>query len=224
MIKIIRFGEKESGMLKEILERSIWKILKQNNYKMVLGNEGDIWFVKRHSEQLAYYIRCNESMETIYVTFYFTAIQVPDVSLTTRYIGLNIEIGFFGYDDNTLLESAGEKIIAIENNTVDVAEVILDELEEPYFKLNINEPFNENLLIYNVINEDEKLQVELKELKSKACEYIKEGVNEKLLLLCDEFIDKIPNSVFEEEKICFDLTRIKRGFCEQIFAQCVLDA
>ena len=211
-------------MLKETVERTIWKILEQNNYKKVIVNECDIWFVKRHSEQLAYYIRCNELRGTIDVTFYFTAIQIPDVRLTTTNIGLNIEIGFCGYHDSIKLEAAGEKIIAIENNTVDVAEVIIDELEEPYFKLNINEPFIENLLIYNIINEDEKLQVELKELKSKACEYIKEGVNEKLLLLCDEFVDKIPNSVFEEEKICFDLNRIKRGFYEQIFAQCVLDA
>ena len=172
---------------------------------------------------MAYYVRCNEIRETIYITYYFTAIQVPDVKLTTTDIGLNIEIGFFSYDDK-MLEAAGEKIVAIENNIGDVVEVILDEIEEPYFMLNINEPFNENLLIYNIINENEKIQAALKELKSKACEYIKEGDNKRVQLLCGEFVDKIPNSIFEEEKICFDLNRIKCGFYEQIFAQCVLDA
>lgn len=210
-------------MLKEILERTIWKILEQNNYKMVIGNEYEIWFIKRHSEELAYYVRCNEIKGTIYITFYFTAVQIPDIKLTTTDIGLHIKIVFCGYDDK-MLEVAGEKIITLENNIGDVEEVILDELEEPYFMLNINEPFNENLLVYNIINENDEKQAELIELKSKACEYIRERNSEGLQLLCNEFVDKIPNSVFEKEKICFDLNRIKRGFYEQIYAQCVLDA
>lgn len=212
-------------MLKEILERTIWKILKKNNYKMTISDENDIWFVKRYSDELAYYVRCNriESQKTIYVTFYFTAIQVPDSRLATTDIGLKIEIGYSGEAGKTL-EAAGEKIVAIENNLGDVAEVIMDELEEPYFMLAINEPYNENMVIYEIIDGNESLQTELKELKCKGCECLREGDKEKLQSLCSAFIDKVPDRVWEEEKICFDKDKTKNCFAEQIFAQCVLDA
>ena len=82
-------------MFKEDIERTIGKGLKDNGYKSIPIGKGCVYYIKRYSDKLGFYIRCTDNRHHnggITIQMFFTAIQIPDDSITTFYQGLEIQI------------------------------------------------------------------------------------------------------------------------------------
>lgn len=214
-------------MFKEDIERTVGKVLKDNGYRGVFLDKRCIYYIKRYSDKLAFYVRCSDNRPrngAIAVEFYFTAVQLPDDRIVTFEVGVHIEILKVYFDiTDELMIAAGKKVVAVESNIGKVSSVILEELKHPYFPKKRNEVFADILLIYDTINEDICLQEEFKSLKKEVCKCIKKNRNSQIFPLCSEFIDRLPNDYFNIRNIELDINKIKDMLEEQVYAQCMLD-
>lgn len=214
-------------MFKEDIERTIGKVLKDKKHKAVHIAKHCTYYMKRHSDKLAFYIRCSDNRHHnggISVQMFFTAIQIPDDRLTAFGVGLNIHI-LTVYSDiiDEIMIAAGEKIVALENNIGNVADTILEEIKKPYFPNKRLEKFNEILLVYDTVNEDISLQEKFASLREQVCKAAKRKKQMEIFQLCSEFVDNLPADYFKNKGINFEISRIKNILAEQLHAQCILD-
>ncbi|MDE7423929.1 MAG: hypothetical protein K2N51_09580 [Lachnospiraceae bacterium] len=214
-------------MFKQDIERTVGKVLNDNGYRERYLAKGCIYYIKRYSDKLAFYVRCTDNRHhdgAVSVEMFFTAIQLPDDRIVTFDVGVHIEIleVYFGITDKLMI-AAGKKVVAVESNIGKVSSVILEELKQPYFPKKRNEVFKDILLIYDTINEDICLQEEFNSLKKEVCKCIKKNRTSEILPLCSEFIDRLPTDYFNVRNIEIDIDEIKDCLEEQIYAQCILD-
>lgn len=83
--------------LKKEMQETIGKVLKENKHKIIPLSPYSIWFVKRYSDKLAFYVNCFDNRDRkggIKVTLYFTGITIPDDSISTFHLGLKIPIHY----------------------------------------------------------------------------------------------------------------------------------
>lgn len=215
----------ELNMFKEDIERTIGKVLKHNGYKSVPIGKGCLYYIKRYSDKLGFYIRCTDNRHHnggITIQMFFTAIQIPDDSITTFYQGLEIHILTI-YEDVTdeMMIGAGKKVITIERNIGNMSGMILEEIKSPYFPQKRNELFQEILTIYDMINEDENWQDAVTILKDKAFKAVRNKRYAEVFQLCSAFIDKLPADYFQGKVFNMDINAIKNDFSEQLRAQCM---
>lgn len=212
-------------MFKEDIERTIGKVLKSNGDKAIPIGKNCIYYIKRHSDKLGFYIRCIDNRHHnggITIQMYFTAIQIPDDRITTYSPGLEIHILTI-YRDVTdeMMIGAGEKIIAIESNVGNMSRIILEEIQPPFLPQKWSLIFKEIYALYDMINEDENWQDEVTLLKKKVSKAVKSKRYAEIFQLCSEFIDNLPTGYFQEKMGNMDMNTIKNDFSEQLRAQCM---
>lgn len=214
-------------MFKDDIERTTGKVLKDKGYKKVFLGKRCIYYIKRYSDKLAFYIRCSDNRHhdgAVSVEMIFTAIQLPDDRIVTFEVGVHIEILKVYFDiTDELMIAAGKKVVAIESNIGNVSNTILEELKKPYFPKKRNEVFKDILLVYDTINEDIDIQEEFISLKKEVCKCIKKNRTSEIFQLCSEFVDSLPSDYFSIRKIELDINEIKDNLEEQVYAQCILD-
>ena len=212
-------------MYKEIIEKNLGSLLFENQYKMAVNQDDNIYFVKRFSEKLAFYVRCNvNSRNSLNIDFYFTAIQVPDDSVYSTNIGVNIYIGFMAGDNEEKIRIAGKRILEIEKNIGGLEELVLSELEKPFFVLEANKEYYARTLVYSTVKNDENLSKEFALLKEKSINAVQRSEKDELLKLSSQFVDKLETGYFESRNIQYGIDEIKKYLAEQMYAECVLDA
>ncbi|MDE7205865.1 MAG: hypothetical protein K2N90_01660 [Lachnospiraceae bacterium] len=212
-------------MFKEDIERTIGKVLKYNGYKLISLGKGCIYYIKRYSNKLGFYIRCTDNRHHnggITIQMFFTAIQIPDDSITTLYQGLEIHIlTIYGDITDEIMIGAGKKVIAIERNIGNMSDIILEEIKSPYFPQERSAIFKEIITIYDMINEDGDWQNEVIALKDKVFKAVKNKRHVEAFQLCSEFIDNLPTDYFQGKIFNMDINAIKNCFSEQLRAQCM---
>lgn len=215
------------NLFKEDIERTIGKVLKNNGYKSIPISKGCIYYIKRYSDKLGFYIRCIDNRHHnggITIQMYFTAIQIPDDRVTTYSPGLEIHILTI-YRDVTdeIMTHAGEKIIAIEHNVGNMSSMILEEIQSPFLPQKWVLIFKDIFSLYDMINEDENWHDEVISLKNKVCKAVKNKRYAEIFKLCSEFIDNLPTDYFQGKVFNrdMDMNTIKNFFSEQLRAQCM---
>lgn len=214
-------------MFKNNIERSIGKVLKDNKHNVIHIAKHCSYFMKRFSDKLAFYVRCSDNRHhngAIEIRIFFTAIQLPDDGLTSFNAGMDIHILTL-YSDITdeIMIAAGEKIVAIENSIGSAADIILAEIEKPYFQSKQLQVFKKTLLIYDTFSKDESLQEKFDSLKSEVCKLVKRKKNVEIYQLCSDFVDSLPTEYLKKKEINLEVNRIKNILAEQLYAQCILD-
>lgn len=212
-------------MFKEDIERTIGKVLKDNGHKPVSVAKHCIYYIKRYSDKLGFYIRCVDNRHHnggISIQLFFTAIQIPDDRIVTYNPGLEIHILTI-YRDITdeFIIGAGKKIIAIENNIGSMSDTILKELECPFLPQRSSQIVREIFAVYDMLNEE--WHEELSALRSKAYKAVKRKRCAEVFQLCSDFMDNLPKDYFQGKVSDMDLHTIKNEFSEQIRAQCMFD-
>ena len=165
-------------MFKDDIKRSIGSVLKANGHKMVNLDGDTIFYVKRYSDELAFYVRCvhEKWKDQTTIEWFFTAIDTICDSIDRLSIGLRIPMitmvlenkdplsGFpvvFATPetaDNILID-IGKKIISLENSMGPLTEqMIMADLNNPYLCNKRDIVYREELQVYNVLNKDEELK------------------------------------------------------------------
>lgn len=235
---------------KKEMQETIGKVLKENKHKIISLSPHSIWFIKRYSEKLAFYINCFDNRERkggIEVTLYFTGIVIPDDSISTFRLGLKIPITNIcpileaSEDHRRMIIKtdfeipkeqmigAGRKIVDIENSmSADTANMILEEMKNPYISNVRMEWYSDLIQIYDALNEDLEWKEEFELLKQECYRnYKKKNKYE----ICSNFVDKLPENYFKEKGIMFKFNfmkiyeseshYIKNKLSEYLDAQCI---
>ena len=212
-------------MFKEELSVSIGKILMENGHKMIVTKKDCVYFIKRYSEMLAFYIRCRDRRRYhrwIEVELFFMPIIIPNDDVFLSQAGICIQVFPHGNCEGDKKISAGKKIIAIEENMANFSELVLRELEEPFFpngKLPVNKI---TFLIYNRIKEDESIRQEFKILEKDVCRLMKSKKTKQAYQQCCDFLKQLPSIYFEGQGVTVNPAVDSRRFAEQIYAQNML--
>ena len=220
-------------MFRDDIERTIGTVLKANGHKMTELGRGCIYYMKRFSPELAYYIRCSDNRSSqgdISFELFFTVVDVPcDVFLTFG-VGLHVKILSIyegvAYDfmsTNEIITNAGEKIIGIENSIGGLAPVILDELEKPYYMNKKIPHYRLEREIYRQVEGDERVRSEFDTLKKEMCRIIKHGGNRKPRQLVMDFSAGLSDACFKGRGIDLEFSEIQEMFYQHLYAECILD-
>ena len=194
---------------------------------------GCIYYMKRFSPELAYYILCSDNRSSqgdISFELFFTVVDVPcDVFLTFG-VGLHVKILSIyegvAYDlmsTNEIITNAGEKIIGIENSIGGLAPVILDELEKPYYMNKKIPHYRLEREIYRQVEGDERVRSEFDTLKKEMCRIIKHGGNRKPRQLVMDFSAGLSDACFKGRGIDLEFSEIQEMFYQHLYAECILD-
>ena len=215
-------------MFKEENARAMEEILKVNKYKMTELRMGCVYFIKRYSDDLAFYIRCTDSRYPgggIFIEMLFSPIDLPDDSLLSLEAGIYMPI-LMQYEDITddIIISAGKKVVEIEKNIGNLPNVIMEELSEPYFPNGRISVYKEKLAVYKTVKEDTEIREEFESLIKNEKRMIRSKKTEQAYQLSHEFIEQLPADYFRSKGIDLELSDIKSRFAEHVYAQCVLDA
>lgn len=213
-------------MFKDDIKRTIGKVLNKNGYKMITLDSGCVYFIKRYSEQLAFYIRCSDNRKYsggVHIQLFFSPITIPDDSITTFGIGIEINVlTVFNVTDEIMIK-AGDKIVAMEKEIGCCSPVVLKELEEPFFLSRKYEVYNKILLIYNSVAENIEIRESFEQLKENVRKMIKKRKDREAYRLGYNFIEDLSKDYFEQRGIVLELSDIKNYFAEQLYSQCILD-
>ena len=215
-------------MFKQDIARTIGKVLKAEKYKMIPFGKYEVYFIKRYSEELAFYIYCHDSRRIdrgITVNIYFAPVQIPDGTITRLPAGINLRIAEV-YDSEVsdeIMIAVGKKVVATVKGLEGFAGMVLKELEAPYFPNDRWEYFQKILLVYNTINEDPDLKEEVEAIKSHGCKVVKKKSTE-IYAMCSELVDKLPQDYFTKVGVDWDLDNIKDELWSHFEAHCLLDA
>lgn len=212
-------------MLKEDIERTIGQVLKADNYKMINPSRESVYFIKRYSDDLAFYVRCSEDRcEGLKIEMLFLPIDIPDDNLLSLEAGIHVNILTVYWDiTDDLIASAGKRAIAIEKNIGDLSNVILNELNEPYFYNRRIADYKEERAIYGIVKEDTAIRQEFNCLKKNVGEMIKIKSMEQVYQLSYDFIEQLSIDYFKNKGIDLELSDIKSKFAAHVYAQCILD-
>ena len=125
-------------MFKEDIERTIGRVLKDDNHKMIYLNWDSIYFIKRYSDDLAFYIKCLDSRDRnrgVSIEMFFSPIEIPADNVMSLETKIHIHIlTVYGDITDDIFVSAGKKVISIERNVGNLSNMILEEFNEPYFQ------------------------------------------------------------------------------------------
>lgn len=215
-------------MFKEDMARSIGKILVNNKYKKLVQTNDYVMFIKRYSEELAFYVKCKDKRKWnrgISVELIFTTIGLPDDSLFVSGVGIHTQI-LTVIDDVTddIMIQAGEKIIAMEDSLAGFADFVLAELDNAYFQTRRLGIYKRGLLIYKIIRDDESVGEEFDSLKEEVCKLIKSRKTKQAYQRSHTFIEQLPDGYFEDKQTDLGTDLDIATFSEYIYAQCILDA
>lgn len=216
-------------MFKQDIVRSIGKILKNNQYKMIPLDSRCIYFAKRYSDKLAYYIRCTDNRcvnGTVSVKYFLAPIRNPDDSIIRMNMGVHIQILEVKEDEYTdeIMEAAGKKIISLEKKMSRLFTIVNEEIEFPYFPSGLTRAYENELLIYDTIMNEVKVKEEIITLKNNLCESIKKKKKISTYDMCREIMMKFSPDYFQNAGINKEIDEIIDIFLEQLCAQCELDA
>lgn len=222
-------------MFNEDIARSMGPVLKADGYKMILLDRYRVYFIKRYSDKLGFYVVCKDMGNEGYdIELCFRPIDMPDDRMLDFWPGLQILFSTFYLEksDESMIIVAKkilttEKIIGNDN----VSAAILQELQEPYELSNSiltrrMEIYQRVLLIYDTINEDERIRHEFYIAMENVKKLIKRKVKRKAFQLGEDFIHNLPEDYFKNKGIDLQLGEvdIEGKFSEYVYAQCVLDA
>lgn len=215
-------------MFKENILRTIGSVLMGSGYRMTTVGKDRAYFMKRYSEDLAFYVRCRGITEDIgmWVDFFFTPITAADDNIYRPGLGIHIWIlELSGKVTDEVMIQAGKKILAIESRIGSLSSMIMEELEKPYF---IDEHgrypiYKKQLYIYNVVKEDENLRAEFEELKKNVCKKLKRGSRRQAIQFGIDFVENLKEDYFRNKGVDFDFEMIRDSFCEALYEQCILD-
>ena len=216
-------------MFREDIARSMEPVMRSTGHKMIVLDKECIYFIKRYSDKLGFYIRCiDERVRSrgISVELFFRPIDVPDDRMLTFEVGLHIHISTIFRDiSDELMASIGKKVILIENNIGNVSTAVLQELEEPYILTKRIPIYKRGIFVYDTVKNDESIQQEFNYLKENVCKMLKAKKNRKAFQLGHDFIQSLPSDYFKNKGIELKFGRIdlESGFAEQVYAQCILD-
>lgn len=235
---------------KNEMQETIGIILKEHKHKIVALSPHSVWYIKRCSNKLGFYINCFGSRDRkaagIKVEFYLTGINRVDDSISTFGLGLKIPITSvlpvqekdesnrvvirtdFRVSDEQMI-GAAKKIIDIEERlSEDIKDMILEEAYTPYFSNNRLKIYRDKLQMYDTLNEDLKWKEEF-ELLKKDC--YKNYKSPKVFNFCNDFVEKLPSDYFKEKNILFqfdyhclyetEFQYVKNQLCEYLCAQCL---
>lgn len=215
-------------MFKEDMARSIGKVLVSNKHKKLVLTSDYVMFIKRYSEELAFYIKCCDKRkwdQGISVEIIFTTIGTPDDSLFVSGVGIHAQI-LMVIDDITddIMIRAGEKIIVMEDSLSGFADFVLAELDNAYFQTRRLGIYKRGLLIYKIIKEDESMRKEFDSLKEDVCKLIKSRKTKQAYQRGRDFMEQLPDNYFEDKETDLGTDLDTSTFAEYIYAQCILDA
>ena len=236
-------------MFKDDIKRTIGTILKENKHKMLPISLHSIYFIKRYSDKLAFYINCVDNRRRngpITVMLYFTGVTNPDDSIWNFDLGIKIPIvemyqtiqsneSFkqFSSEDielaDRLLYAAGKKIVDIEESiNNEIANTILQEIKKPYYTSLRMKRYQEMINIYDILNEDPQLHNTFNAFKSAYKKIYKK--TSLSFDLCGEFIDNLPPNYFQDRGITYkqdtfyndESKYIKKILNDYLYWQCLL--
>lgn len=223
-----QWKERTIRMFKQDIARTIWKVLKAEKFKMISYGKYEVYFFKRYSEELAFYVFCHDNRglnKGIRIYIYFVPIQIPDGAITRLPAGITLRIAEV-YDSEVsdeVMIAVGKKIVATVKGLEGFAGMVLKELETPYFPNDRWSFFQKILLVYNTINEDPNLKEEVEAIKSHGCKVVKKKSTE-IYAMCSELVDKLPQDYFAKVGVDWETGKIKDQLWRHFEAQCLLDA
>ncbi|MCM1181753.1 MAG: hypothetical protein NC337_00065 [Roseburia sp.] len=209
-------------MFKEELSASVGKILTENGYKMTVASGACIYFIKRYSDVLAFYVRCRDKRKHgggIKIEFFFMPIVIPNDEVFSSGAGICIQVFPDGNCEGDVMLSAGRKLIAIERNMNKFSPVILKELETPFFPNGKIRVDTRTFLIYNSIEKDENVRQEFRALKKDVCRLMKNKNTKEACQLCRDFMKRLPAVYFGGKGLGINPDIDSMRFAEQIYAQ-----
>lgn len=216
-------------MFSEDIARSMEPVMKSAGHNMKVYDKECIYFFKRYSDKLGFYIRCIDERgrsRGISVELFFRPIDVPDDRMLTFEVGLHIHIATIYRDiSDELMASIGKKVILIENNIGNVSTAVLQELEEPYILTKRIPIYKRGILVYDTVKNDESIQQEFNYLKENVCKMLKAKKNRKAFQLGHDFIQSLPSDYFKNKgiELKFGSADLESEFAMQVYAQCILD-
>ena len=216
-------------MFREDIERTMGRVLKAEKYRMIILDGSCVYFIKRYSDELAFYIRCMDSRDRnhgVSVEMFFSPIETPADNILSLKTGIHIRI-LTEYEDITddIMISAGKKVAAIEKNIGSLSNVILEELNEPYFPSRRISFYKKGVTVYRTVEEDTALREEFERLIKNEKRMIRSKKTKQAYQLGHEFIGQLPEDYLRSKGIDLELSDSnKREFAIHVYAQCALDA
>lgn len=215
-------------MFKEDIARTIGRVLEADNHKMIYLDWGCIYFIKRYSDDLAFYIKCLDSRKRnrgVSIEMFFSPIEIPADNIMSLETKIHIHIlTVYGDITDDIFVSAGKKVIAIERNVGNLSNMILEEFNEPFFQRGSLSHYKKELAIYRIVKEDTAIRQEFECLMQNVKKMmIKDKRARKMSQLCGDFIEQLPVDYFSSKGIDLELRYIKGFFANCVYAQCVLD-
>ena len=215
-------------MFKEDMARSIGSVLVSKGYKRSILTKDYIMYIKRYSEELAFYIKCLDNRERnqeISIEMIFTTIGTPDDGLFVSGVGIHMKIlTVLGDAADDIMIRAGEKIVELEGSLSGFADFVLNELDNAYFQTKRLPIYKRGILIYKIIKEDEQMRQKLHLLKEEVCKLIRNQEERQAYQQIDDFVEELPDDYFEDKELGRITDMDISEFTEYIYAQCVLDA
>lgn len=223
---------------RELIETTIGVLLKENGHKMAGFGENSIIFMKRYSEDLAFYVRCiyYASWRKL-IELHLMPVDIPDDSLfdiesTARHVesgihkeaGIHIEAWTAVNNAKDYIYAIGKKVLALEEHMDVFAEIVLEELETPYFPDDRIQVNKQRRAIYRMVKEDRNIEPEFEALREKAFELFQCGQGKQVYRLGAEFIGQYSAEYFKEKGIDMELCAIRDAFSRQFYIQSMLDA
>lgn len=215
-------------MFKEDMARSIGRVLVSKGHKRSILARDYIMYIKRYSEELAFYIKCFDKRERnqgISIEMIFTTIGTPDDSLFVSGVGIHMQIlTVLGDADAGIMIRAGEKIVELEDSLSGFADFVLNELDNAYFQTKRLPIYKRGVLIYKIIKEDGQMKQKLYSLKEEVCKLIKNQKERQAYQRGHDFMKELPDDYFKDKELDHITDMDISTFAEYIYAQCVLDA
>ncbi len=214
---------------KQEIKSSIGKVLLANNHKIKYLSSGVIYFFKRFSEDLAFYICCRDCRKRengIEVVFYFSPIHTADDTIRRLEVGIKINMGNIVEED--IIAQAtdyGRKIISIENSIGCYEEVIMNEMRNPIIKTERLEYYMEHdYHYYHCFKNCKEIEEKWNLLHQNVIYDIKKNKFKNSKTICKEFIDSFDNEFFEKIGVDVSEDYFFDNFYSAVCTQCVLDA
>lgn len=214
-------------MFKQDIARTIGKVLKDNGYRKIPVYKDCVYFIKRYSQDLAFYVRCRDCRSNnrgVSVEIFFVPVEIPADNVIDSPAGLNVKILTI-YDDelsDEILTAAGEKVVAVEKKLGNCADMVMEELKNPYLKNKKWEIHTKILLIYKTLNEDPKIKKQIEEFMIKWCNSSHKDKPSSSELV-HEIVDNLPDDYFEKFDVDLSIGRIIDKLSMHIDAHCELD-
>lgn len=214
-------------MFKQDIARTIGKVLKDNGYRKIPVYKDCVYFIKRYSQDLAFYVKCLDSRDRnrgISIEIFFYPVEIPADNVMDSPAGLNVKILTVHDDElsDEILTAAGEKVVAAEKKLGNCADMVMEELKNPYFKNRYWEIHTKILLIYKTLTEDPEIKRQIEEFMIKWCTSSQKDKPSSSELV-HGIVDNLPDGYFDKFGVDLSIGRIIDKLSMHIRANCELD-